>query len=148
MKMLTSIIKTMKFSNLAIVSVTLAVVAFLALWLAMFGGARGAVAQTSTAPLATTTAQPTNQQTPQIQGVAPAGKAPQSAWGLALLAAALSTGLSAIAAGIAVAIVGSAAMGAVAERPEVMGRSIIFVGLAEGIAIYGLIISIMILGKL
>jgi len=39
-------------------------------------------------------------------------------------------------------------MGAVAERPEVMGRSIIFVGLAEGIAIYGLIISIMILSKL
>jgi V/A-type H+-transporting ATPase subunit K len=67
---------------------------------------------------------------------------------LGLIAAALSTGLSAVAAGIAVAIVGSAAMGAVAERPEVMGRSIIFVGLAEGIAIYGLIISIMILGKI
>lgn len=67
-------------------------------------------------------------------------------WGL--LAAALSTGLSTIAAGVAVSIVGSAAMGAVAERPEVMGRSIIFVGLAEGIAIYGLIISIMILGKI
>ncbi len=71
-----------------------------------------------------------------------------SSFGLGLLAAAISTSVSAIAAGIAVAIVGSAAMGAVAERPEVMGRSIIFVGLAEGIAIYGLIISIMILGKL
>ena len=76
------------------------------------------------------------------------GKAPQSAFGLGLLAAAISTSVSAIAAGIAVSIVGSAAMGAVAEKPEVMGRSIIFVGLAEGIAIYGLIISIMILGKL
>ena len=88
----------------------------------------------------------------QEEGEAPsvtqAGKTPESAWGLGLLAAAISTSISAIAAGVAVAIVGSAAMGAVAERPEVMGRSIIFVGLAEGIAIYGLIISIMILSKL
>ena len=76
-------------------------------------------------------------------------KVPEStAFGLGLIAAAISTSVSAIAAGIAVSIVGSAAMGAVAEKPEIMGRSIIFVGLAEGIAIYGLIISIMILGKL
>ena len=69
-----------------------------------------------------------------------------TAWGL--MAAALSTGIAAIGAGIAVAIVGAAAMGAIAERPEIMGKSIIFVGLAEGIAIYGLITSIMILGKI
>lgn len=149
MNILTSTIKTMKFSNLAIVIVSLTVVTVLTVWLTMFGGARGASAQATTAPLETTAAQPTDQQSStQVQESAPTGKAPQSAWGIALLAAALSTGLSAIAAGIAVAIVGSAAMGAVAERPEVMGRSIIFVGLAEGIAIYGLIISIMILGKL
>jgi len=78
---------------------------------------------------------------------APSGSSSSAtAWGL--MAAALSTGLAAIGAGIAVAIVGSAAMGAIAERPEIMGKSIIFVGLAEGIAIYGLIISIMILGKI
>jgi len=66
---------------------------------------------------------------------------------MAFIAAAVSVGLSSIGAGIAVSMVGSAAMGAVAERPELMGRSIIYVGLAEGIAIYGLIIGIMILGK-
>lgn len=48
----------------------------------------------------------------------------------------------------AVAKVGSAAMGAVSENPELMARSLIFVGLAEGIAIYGLIIAIMLLGKM
>ena len=65
----------------------------------------------------------------------------------AFLSAAISTGLSALAAGIAVAYVGSAAIGAVGEKPEMAGRALIFVGLAEGIAIYGLIIAIMILGK-
>jgi V/A-type H+-transporting ATPase subunit K len=47
-----------------------------------------------------------------------------------------------------VATVGAAAIGAVAEKPEVFGRALVFVGLAEGIAIYGLIISIMILNRL
>ncbi|MFZ0487744.1 MAG: ATP synthase subunit C [Arenicellales bacterium] len=67
-------------------------------------------------------------------------------WGYA--AAALATGLSAIAAGIAVGSVGAAAIGAVAEKPELFGRTLVFVGLAEGIAIYGLIVSIMILNRL
>lgn len=67
-------------------------------------------------------------------------------WGF--FAAALATGLSAIAAGIAVAYVGAAAVGAMSEKPEIAGRALIYVGLAEGIAIYGLIIAIMILGKI
>lgn len=67
-------------------------------------------------------------------------------WGF--LAAALATGLSSLGAGIAVASVGSAAVGAITEKPEVLGRTLIFVGLAEGIAIYGLIISILILNQL
>jgi len=67
-------------------------------------------------------------------------------WGY--LAAALATGLSALGAGLAVAGVGAAAIGAVAEKPEIFGRALVFVGLAEGIAIYGLIISIMILNRL
>lgn len=67
-------------------------------------------------------------------------------WGF--LAAALATGMSSVAAGVAVGQVGSAAMGAISEKPELTGRALIFVGLAEGIAIYGLIISIMILGRL
>jgi V/A-type H+/Na+-transporting ATPase subunit K len=68
------------------------------------------------------------------------------AWGL--VAAALSTALAAIAAGYAVAKVGGAAMGAVAEKPELFGRALVLVGLAEGIAIYGLIISILILNRI
>lgn len=67
-------------------------------------------------------------------------------WGF--LAAALAAGLSAVGAAYAVAVVGGAAMGAVAEKPETAGRALVFVGLAEGIAIYGLIVAIMILGYL
>ena len=63
------------------------------------------------------------------------------------LGAAISTGLAAIGAGIAVSGTGAAAVGAIAEKPEVFGRALIFVGLAEGIAIYGLIISFMILNQ-
>ena len=61
------------------------------------------------------------------------------------LGAALAIGLAAIGAGIAVGISGAAAIGAMAEKPEILGRALIVVGLAEGIAIYGLIISFMIL---
>ena len=53
-----------------------------------------------------------------------------------------------VAAGYAVAKVGTAAVGALAEKPDLFGRLLIFVGLAEGIAIYGLIVSILILNKL
>jgi len=67
-------------------------------------------------------------------------------WGFA--SAAASAGLSAAAAGYAVAQVGSAAVGALAEKPELMGRVLVVVGLAEGIAIYGLIVSILILNRL
>jgi len=65
----------------------------------------------------------------------------------AFLAAAIAVGVGSLGAGIAVGYVGAAAMGAIGEKPELAGRALIFVGLAEGIAIYGLIISIMILGK-
>lgn len=64
------------------------------------------------------------------------------------LAAAIATALAALGAGFAVAKVGAAAIGALAEKPELFGRLLIFVGLAEGIAIYGLIVSILILNRL
>lgn len=67
-------------------------------------------------------------------------------WGLA--AAAAVTSLCAIGSAYAVAVVGGAAIGAVAEKPETAGRVLVFVGLAEGIAIYGLIIAIMILERI
>ena len=62
------------------------------------------------------------------------------------LAAAFSVSVGSISAGYAVSTVGSAAIGALAEKPEVFGRALIFVGLAEGVAIYGLIIAFIILG--
>ncbi len=65
----------------------------------------------------------------------------------ATLAAALSTGMAAIGAGIAVANTGAAAVGAIAEKPESFGRALIFVGMGEGIAIYGLIISFLVLPR-
>jgi len=61
------------------------------------------------------------------------------------LGAALATGLACIGAGIAVGIAGAAAIGGITEKPEILGRTLIFVGLAEGIAIYGLIVSFIIL---
>lgn len=67
--------------------------------------------------------------------------------GLGYIAAALSTGLSCVGAGIAVSSAASAALGALSENEGIMGKAMIFVALAEGVAIYGLIISIMILGK-
>ncbi|WP_422487293.1 ATP synthase subunit C [Gudongella sp. DL1XJH-153] len=71
-----------------------------------------------------------------------------SAAGLGFISAALATGLATLGAGYAVAVVGSAALGAVSEDATLLGKTLIFVGLAEGIAIYGLIVSIMILGRL
>lgn len=65
----------------------------------------------------------------------------------AMMAAAIAAGLSSLAAGYAVASVGSAVVGALAEKPELLGRVLILVGLAEGIAIYGLIVAILILNR-
>ena len=79
------------------------------------------------------------------EGITKAEKNP-TAMKWAFIAAALSTGMATIGAAIAVGLVGSSAMGAMSERPEMAGRALIFVGLAEGIAIYGLIVAIMILG--
>ena len=66
---------------------------------------------------------------------------------LGLIAAALAIGLSAIGSGIAVAVVASSAVGAISENPSLLVKTVIFAGLAEGIAIYGLIIAIMIISK-
>ncbi|MBN1525930.1 MAG: ATPase [Spirochaetales bacterium] len=65
----------------------------------------------------------------------------------ALIGAAIAFGFGAIGAGIAVGNVGSAAMGAIGEKPEIAGQALIFVALAEGLAVFGLIIAILILGN-
>lgn len=67
--------------------------------------------------------------------------------GMGLIAAAAATGLSCIGGGIAVAAAAPAAIGATSEDPKAFGKALIFVALGEGIALYGLLISIMILGK-
>ena len=80
-------------------------------------------------------------------GAAAAGAA-GTATGMGYLAAALSTGLACVGGGIAVSAAASAALGAISEDGSILGKSLIFVGLAEGVCLYGLIISFMILGKL
>ena len=132
MKIMTSLIRWLKTGNAVLATLAMMAIITVAVWMILFSGSGKAAAEEADGN----------------EADLEKGKTPESAWALGFIAAAISISVSAIAAGIAVSIVGSAAMGAVAEKPEVMGRSIIFVGLAEGIAIYGLIISIMILSKL
>lgn len=68
--------------------------------------------------------------------------------GLALIGIGLPTALAAIGAGIALGPVGSAALAVTAEKPEMFGRTLVYMGLAEGVAIYGLVMSILLLGKI
>lgn len=67
--------------------------------------------------------------------------------GLALIGIGIPTGLAAIGAALAVGPVGAAAIAAITEKPEIFGRSLVYLGLAEGIAIYGLVLSILMLGR-
>jgi len=69
-----------------------------------------------------------------------------SSWA-ALLGAGIAVAGSTIGAAIAVAYTGAAALAAVSEKPEMFGRSLVIVGLAEGIAIYGLVVAIILIGK-
>lgn len=71
-----------------------------------------------------------------------------NAQGMSFISAALATGMSALGAGIAVAAAAPAAIGAISENSENFGKAIIFVALGEGVAIYGLLISILIINKL
>ncbi len=64
-----------------------------------------------------------------------------------LIAAAVAFGFGAMGAGLAIGNVGAAAMGAVAEKPEIAGQALIFIALAEGLVVFGFITALMILGK-
>jgi V/A-type H+-transporting ATPase subunit K len=77
----------------------------------------------------------------------PAAQESTATNGMALLAAAIAVAGSSIGAAIAVAYTGAAALAAMSERPELFGRAMVIVGLAEGIAIYGLIVSIILIGQ-
>jgi V/A-type H+-transporting ATPase subunit K len=72
-----------------------------------------------------------------------AGKDPRGA----LLGAGIAVAGSSIGAGIGVSYTGSAALAAISEKPEMFGRAMVVVGLAEGIAIYGLVIAILLIGQ-
>lgn len=83
----------------------------------------------------------------RVYGVQPVTESSDIALAAAFIAAALVTGLGAIGTGIAVSSAAAAAIGAVSENENNFGKSMIFVAMAEGIAIYGLLISFMILGR-
>jgi len=91
-------------------------------------------------PVAAQAADPAN-------GVAAATTAAADSNWAALLGAAIAVAGSSIGAAIAVAYTGAAALAAMSERPELFGRAMVIVGLAEGIAIYGLIVAIILIGR-
>ena len=84
----------------------------------------------------------------QAADASTAAAAASSANGMGLIAAALSTGIAGIGGGIAVAAAAPAAIGATSEDPKAFGKALIFVALAEGIAIYGMLVSILIMLRL
>jgi V/A-type H+-transporting ATPase subunit K len=83
----------------------------------------------------------------QTQEVKPPANNSSSA-GLGFIAAALAVGLGSLGAGIAVGMSGAAAVGAISENPKIFGNAIVFVAMAEGIAIYGVVIAILILARI
>lgn len=68
--------------------------------------------------------------------------------GLALIGIGIPTALATVGAGIAVGPVGASSLAVISEKPEMFGRTLIYLGLAEGIAIYGLVVTILLLGKI
>ena len=84
----------------------------------------------------------------QAADASTAAAAASSANGMGLIAAALSTDIAGIGGGIAVAAAAPAAIGATSEDPKAFGKALIFVALGEGIALYGLLVSILILAKI
>lgn len=70
------------------------------------------------------------------------------ATGLGYIGAALAVGLSGIGGGIAVSAAAAAALGAISENEKTFGKALIFVGLAEGVALYGLLVAFMIISSL
>jgi V/A-type H+-transporting ATPase subunit K len=79
---------------------------------------------------------------------AEAGKEISVGLGLALIGIGMPTAVATIGAGIAVGPVGAASLAVIAEKPETFGRTLVYLGLAEGIAIYGLVVTILLLGQI
>ncbi len=109
----------------------------------MFIGFGAASVNAQTTPLG---AVAVGAQAPDGGASAGGGAATSVRWDLSI-AIALSIGLPCLGAGVAVGRVGAAAIGAATEKPELLARSLIFVALAEGIAIYGLLVAILLYTK-
>ena len=109
----------------------LALSALVVLAVALGGGPAEATAPETAAPVAA------------VEAAQPA----EGSNGSALLGAAIAVAASSIGAAIAVSYTGAAALAAMSERPELFGRAMVIVGLAEGIAIYGLIVAIILIGR-
>jgi V/A-type H+-transporting ATPase subunit K len=130
----------MKKRAIAIMTL-LALVAFVGLAQTAPATTANAAAATTNAAAATTTAAPA-----ATAATATAATVP-SPWAGAIkyLAAALAVGIACIAGGIAVGQIGSAAMGAMAENPELSGKALPYAGLAEGICLWGFLVGLLIL---
>jgi V/A-type H+-transporting ATPase subunit K len=122
--------------------------------LATLGTSAPADAAPPTAPASTaatsgtgTGAGATGTGVPSTEPVAAPASSSTGAGGPALIAAAIAVAGSSLGAAIAVAYTGAAALAAISERPELFGRAMVIVGLAEGIAIYGLIVAIILIGR-
>ncbi|HET6451950.1 MAG TPA: ATP synthase subunit C [Spirochaetia bacterium] len=76
---------------------------------------------------------------------APAAAPAVSGAALKYIAAALAVGMATLGAGVAVGQIGASALAAMSENPDLGGRALPFVGLAEGIALWGFIVALMIL---
>ena len=85
--------------------------------------------------------------TPTLSAAADAVQAGDSNTAWVCFAAALAFGFGALGAGMAISHVGSAAMGAISEKPEIATNALIFIALAEGLVVFGFITALMILGK-
>ena len=83
-----------------------------------------------------------------VEGAKAAAGEISTGMGLAIIGIGIPTALSTVGAGIAVGPIGAASLAVLAEKPEIFGRTLIYLGLAEGIAIYGLVMSILLLGKI
>lgn len=84
---------------------------------------------------------------PEVEAALAGGAEISLGMGLAFIGIALPTAGSTIAAGLAVGPIGAASLAAVSEKPEMFGRTLVYLGLAEGIAIYGLVLSILLLNR-
>lgn len=84
---------------------------------------------------------------PEVQAAVSGSGEISIGMGLAFIGIALPTAFSTVGAGIAVGPIGAASLAAVSEKPEMFGRTLVYLGLAEGIAIYGLVLSILLLNR-